>query len=482
MTLYDSLRELEGEFLVKYMQNMEPELSEEESVDATPTIGTTQEERITIEEPAGWSMSFGSSGLCLQAVTRNLFEYRTFIISISQQLIKGFGMDYLPKLWDPDAEGYHSEEDMEEELDEDEYLVKIPAVPISQLLKSMEIETAIKKDKMNDRVIQRFLQLHLPHMIQHVESREFNKENGRYDHLVTIMQQLVPLLKERQLPKEVYELCMITSYIVSIQLLAKPTTTSSEVTTPAPLPFSIWQDCINYLCLEMIELVLKRADKIPHKPVCLCLLLLAWYQVDVNKTRNDVLIDLGIRLLYEDCDVSSELKVMMIHLDMYSSIFQSRTSCAFELWSTIDRKDQFREIGSIVMLYKVIRLLYSTTQLEEERKIDVDEILTIIKEVEIQEQQGQVNMIHWVTKLLLFRPFTLINQEEQTLTKTTFLDMSLVAADRLSICLSREHMSDYWIKTSKYLIEDVGCRIKEIFIQDQQVIEQVDSILNKIML
>ncbi|CEI92357.1 hypothetical protein RMCBS344292_06618 [Rhizopus microsporus] len=173
---------------------------------------------------------------------------------------------------------------------------------------------------------------------------------------------------------------------------------------------------------------------------------------------------------------------MMIHLDMYSSIFQSRTSCAFELWSTIDRKDQFREIESIVMLYKVIRLLYSTTQLEEERKIDVDEILTIIKEVEIQEQQGQVNMIHWVTKLLLFRPFTLINQEEQTLTKTTFLDMSLVAADRLSICLSREHMSDYWIKTSKYLIEDVGCRVKEIFIQDQQVIEQVDSILNKIML
>ena len=203
MTLYDSLRELEGEFLVKYMQNMEPELSDKESVDATLTIDTTQEEHITIEEPAGWSMSFGSSGLCLQAVTRNLFEYRTFIISISQQLIKGFGIDYLPKLWDPDAEGYHSEEDMEEELDEDEYLVKIPAVPISQLLKPMEIETAIKKDKMNDRVIQRFLQLHLPHMIQHVESREFNKENGRYDHLVRIMQHLVPLLKERKLRKEV---------------------------------------------------------------------------------------------------------------------------------------------------------------------------------------------------------------------------------------------------------------------------------------
>ncbi|KAG1240685.1 hypothetical protein G6F68_017420 [Rhizopus microsporus] len=108
------------------MQNqIESEPPSDTEDDEPLLLEEEQKEEIAIKEPAGWSMSFGPSGLSLQAVTRNLNEYRQFIRSLSLQLARDFGQDCLPKQWDPDAEGYGEEAIEQDEVDEDEYLIVI---------------------------------------------------------------------------------------------------------------------------------------------------------------------------------------------------------------------------------------------------------------------------------------------------------------------------------------------------------------------
>ncbi|RCH83571.1 hypothetical protein CU098_003806, partial [Rhizopus stolonifer] len=173
LTLYDSLRELEGEFLVKYMQNMDQvvEPASDTEGEESLLVALDTHEDITIEEPAGWSMSFGPSGLCLQAVTRNLYEYRKFIQTLSQQLARDFGPDYLPKKWDPDAEGY-GEEFEQEELDEDEYLL---TVPISSLMTLLLANPSVEQYK-TCGIMPIFVEMHKTHMVQHLQLRTTTRD------------------------------------------------------------------------------------------------------------------------------------------------------------------------------------------------------------------------------------------------------------------------------------------------------------------
>lgn len=501
LTLYDSLRELEGEFLVKYMQNMDQvvEPASDTEGEESLLVALDTHEDITIEEPAGWSMSFGPSGLCLQAVTRNLYEYRKFIQTLSQQLARDFGPDYLPKKWDPDAEGY-GEEFEQEELDEDEYLL---TVPISSLMTLLLANPSVEQYK-TCGIMPIFVEMHKTHMVQHLQLRYYHLGEGQH-HLILIMLHLQPFLQSCfSSSSPLSDICIMTAYIASICLLPP----IPNVMLP-PLSDFVWKECISDLSLRLMDLILTQSDQVSSFPIILCILLLAWYQVEINKARNDVWIELALRIVYQHQEHITELIPLLIYLDAYSSIFQSRKS-VYPLEEDMNVNFQITtelQLGIILearlmkLLRKVLSLFYQVEPVDEEveeyRKIDVDEVLDLVKQVEQWENElpewakwdskdeaqeklkMHMHMIYNLLKILLFRPFTRTG-DEQTYTKTTFLDMSMISADKLSICLIYNQHEKNWTKASKNLIKDVVNRLKSMFDQDEHIVKQIELILNKI--
>ena len=92
-----------------------------------------------------------------------------------------------------------------------------------------------------------------------------------------------------------------------------------------------------------------------------------------------------------------------------------------------------------------------------------------------------------MTKILLFRPFCTNANEgqdfEQTFTKATFLDLSIAAADRLSICLSqlsKDHCRDLWFSASILMIKDVSRRAYLMFSEDREVNAKLTLIRERI--
>lgn len=502
--MYDSLRELEGEFLVRYMQNqIESEPPSDTEDDEPLLLEEEQKEEIAIKEPAGWSMSFGPSGLSLQAVTRNLNEYRQFIRSLSLQLARDFGQDCLPKQWDPDAEGYGEEAIEQDEVDEDEYLVTVQVDSIHTLfsLTDRDTSTQPEQDVTIDIIIPTFIQMHLPHMIEYLKFKykQLKKKGQQPYHLVNIMLQLEPFLPTTTTDSvdTISMISIVMGYITAIHLLPP----SPPIHLLPPLPDAIWQGCIRHVTLHLIELVLSH-ESVPY-PNMLCILLLAWYEAEMNK-RNDVWIELALRIIYQQPEQERMILPALIYLDCYSAIFQSRKlifsyDIKIDEWNGTNEEEEgiLLETKLMKLLQKVLLLFYQIEREEEGyKKIDVDEVLDLVKQIEEWENslpewvqwnndnkkdmKMYLHMIHNIIKLLLFRPFTKIS-EEQTYTKTTFLDMSMISVDKLIICLDYNKYEKNWIKASKNLIKDVVNRQRSMFDQDEQIIEQVDLILNKLV-
>lgn len=489
-----------------------------------------------IKEPAGWSMSLTANGLSIHTVTRNLNEYNEFAKVISRQIIRDFGPNYLPQLWDPDAEGYFEEDSDAEELDEDEYLVTVPVFSTSSLLFNQEKNLAIREEKTSKDVLRTLLsgtdtlisliQSHFVHMIQHLNQRysTLEKEADVSHHLVISMLQLktyLPLQSDQLDIKDepLIQICILTAYVTSITLLPP----IPNVIFP-PLTASLWRDCAEYATMLLIEFILKEGgggDNRCNYPIILCTILLAWIdaELSIHDLKADTMVHIALRILCSSNWQKEEpawqiLIATLLYLDIYSSTFRFKRPqlCGegiMKLWkAAIQIREPekwnttaFREIGIILeaklmsLLNKVIMLFYKVDDENADivvRKIDVDEVLTLVRDIELWEQElpdwakwnmnskemvvMHMHLIHNIVKILLFRPFCYTN-EEQTFTKSTFLDMSLSSADRLTYCLLNNiHSNEYWINTAIHLIKDVSNRVLNMFDKDEDIVNQLDKI------
>lgn len=590
LTLYDTLRELEGEFLVKYMQTMDEDseaaIATVEEVDhdlstamiddnetqyqqtlendATTTNQVIKKEEQVVEEPAGWSMSLTPNGLSIQAVTRNLSEFNEFAKLISRQIIRDFGSDYLPRLWDPDAEGYFEEDYSDaEELDEDEYLVTVPVFSTCSLLFNGEKKPSTTRIKVEDSkemmrtllngkdTLVSLIQSHYPHMLQHLSARykwlEEEETIHAPHHLVILMFQLrsyLPSLDKLCHEDPLSQICILTAYVVSVTLLP----TIKDLPSP-PLPMSHWGNCAEYATMLVVDLILSQGDTIPTYPVILCCILLSWIDV-IQDNKADVMIHMALRVLCGSHWQGQEpawqmLIATLLYLDTYSATFrfkkpQLRGDDVNKLWKAANQmrepakwNNSIREAGIVLesrlmyLLNKVVSLFYQvddeSTQVNV-RKIDVDEVFALVRETELWEQDlpdwakwkndGETNakqlhlkmhmhMIHNMVKILLFRPFCCktakpgVKEEkeeegqeedddiEQTFTKTTFLDMSISSADRLTSCLcslgsEEKEDDDDWTRAASNLVKDVSARVLKMFDKDEEVVNGLEKILDRL--
>ena len=595
LTLYDTLRELEGEFLVKYMQTMDEdmndtisekdedldqqfpcleldiatdyhlssnEISQIENCNKRQRLIKQESEEISTEEPSGWSMSLTPNGLSIHAVTRNLSEFNEFAKTLSRQIMCDFGSNYLPKLWDPDAEGYFEDEE-DEELAEDEYLVTVPVFSTSSLLfnvtPNLPDNIFIKQEAPSRDVMRTLLngadtlatliQSHFPHMIKHLNMRykwlEEDIACTAPHHLVILMHQLKMYLPNYASPSHmssknsVVQVCILTAYVISVTLLPPIT----NLIFP-PLPTSLWRDCAEYATMLLIDEILLRGDQVNPYPVVLCGILLAWIDAELasDEFKADTMVNISLRVLCASNWKTEEpawqiLIAALLYLDVYSATFhfrcpQLRGEGSAELWkAAIQMREpsrwdaSFRETGIVLdarlmsLLSKVVSLFYevdeerSPLQGENEvnvRKIDVDEVLTLVRDVELwehelpewakwntdlneTEQQSRIglkmhmHMIHNMVKILLFRPFSTDfhqqEESEQTLTKTTFLDLSTSSADRLSTCLCHIHeygFTGFWTRAASNLVRDVSKRVLKMFDKDQDIVNQLNIIQKRL--
>lgn len=502
LTLYDTLRELEGEFLVKYMKTMDDEPEENIEPLQQDNPSPMLDQIIESEEPAGWSMSLTPTGLSIHAVTRNLGEFNEFAKTISRQIIRDFGPGYLPKSWDPDAEGYFQEDSDTEELDEDEYLVTVPVFSTCSLLFNPEQEEFSKV-----LFTEPDIETQLPFMLKHLEMRyQSLEEQDNAHHLVILMQQLKQFLPPSKQIESISYICILTAYVVSVKEFP-----------PISPPCSIWRQCAEYARVLLMDLTLK-GDVISPFPVILCAILLGW--IDAESRANDKMIYIAIRVLcsFKEKEESWQILIgCLLYLDIYSATFRFKLpqicgEAAVEMkkprsWNK-GAELSFRETGIILegklmsLLNKVVRLFY---QVQEEiqvkvRKIDVDEVLTLVRDIELWEEElpewakwntvteerrigvkMHMHMIHNTVKILLFRPFSITSeQDDQTFTKTIFLDMSIRSADRLTSCLCHQKKDGFWIKSAHNLVLDVSKRVLHMFDNDQDIVDQLKKIQSRL--
>lgn len=494
MTLYDTLRELEGEFLVKYMQTDEDEHIGVDPVEEIPIMDPI---KIETEEPTGWSMSLTPTGLSIHAVTRNFAEFNEFAKTISRQTMRDFGPTYLPSSWDPDAEGYFQEESDTEELDEDQYLVTVPVFSTSSLLHQTKEET----DKVN--YVETEIESQIPGMLKHLLSQYESLDT--YDnahHVVILLQLLQPYLPvDSEGIDSLSRICVLTAYAIS----------TKEFSSTKELDIARWEPCAKYACVLFMEELLKGEIEWGF-PVIVCGILLGWIESETR--RNDTLILMSMRVLCGSHRKEGEgwdvLMASLIYLDVYSATFGfKRAQMNGEISEKpIGRETSFRtsvillEGKLMCLLNKVVVLFYQVEESKgETRKIDVDEVLTLVRDIEIWEQnlpewakwnaetdeirkrsKMHMHMIHNIVKILLFRPFSMTRPEdEQTFTKTVFLDMSMSAADRLGSCIIYLKKAGFWIKSAKDLILDVSDRVLRLFDNDQAIVDQLEKIQSRLI-
>jgi hypothetical protein len=516
------------------------------------------EEDAAIEEPAGWSMSLTSTGLSIQAVTRNFTEFNEFTKNIAQQLIRDFGADYLPTLWDPDAEGYF-EESEDDDLDEDEYLVTLPIFSTSSLLFNRTPNLHVLPEAPSRDVIRTLLNgtdtlctlitSHFVHMLKHLDLRYQSLDANTTStphHLVILMLQLKLYLPNYSPQTSIQsdplvQICILTAYVVSVTLLEPIPNLMSP-----PLPTSLWHNCAEYATMLLVDLLLSKGNQLPAYPVILCSVLLAWIDAELSTTefKADTLVHFALHVL---CGSQWQLEepawqiliAALLYLDIYSATFrfrrpQLRGEGSVQLWrAAVTMRDpqrwdaSFREAGIVLeaklmsLLSKVVLLFYevdedrSPHQQEHEinvRKIDVDDVLTLVRDVELWEQElphwakwstdtesnrlglkMHMHMIHNMVKILLFRPFSTeftnpqtsdsVQADEQTYTRTTFLDMSTHSADRLVSCLDSIHgygYTGFWTRAAGNLVRDVSKRVRQMFGSDEEIVNQLNAIKKRL--
>ncbi|KAI9028326.1 hypothetical protein CLU79DRAFT_561748 [Phycomyces nitens] len=488
-----------------------------------------------VEEPATWSILLTLAGLTLQTSANTISGLYEFIQEASRQLSRDFGFECLPENWDlDDTEVY--EEELGEELDEDSYLVTIPIFPIRALMVYNEKAVPVKKNSkpkaVNPDAAEKIIKANMKELLGSLEALGNNTifDTIACPQVVVLLRQIQPVISHysKRIPTvgSVYDnpilyIVICTSYAALCAFGAK--------TLPRNAP--LYTSCVRIATDLLLNIFLQKYDNDYTYLLLVSATLLAWIETDVaektpSPNAGGSLIHLCLRVL-SGCElqVSSTswltLASSLVYLDIYSAIFlqhephlggEASALVLKRLFSPVKQLSNEHEsvlLESQLMSFfrQVISLFYhSDSTYIRVKKLDVDILLTLVQDIERWEHslptwakwtnevvpalagfKAHMHMIHNMIKILLFRPFCteftspslgVLMANEQTYTRTTFLDLSTAAADRLVDCLDRLHTSDsaqYWVKAAGGIVRDVLERVQMSF-SDEETVDELRKI------
>ncbi|KAL0097860.1 hypothetical protein J3Q64DRAFT_1076808 [Phycomyces blakesleeanus] len=492
-----------------------------------------------VEEPIGWSMSLTFTGLTLQTSTKTISDLHMFVQEVSRQLSRDFGSECLPEDWDlDDIEAY--EEELDEELDEDSYLVTTPIFPITALMACTEKNILIKSNSKPKVVkLNAAESLIKANMSEILTSLEILHDNSDFDtiacpQVAILLRQLRKFIKPSSEHTTVIDSIYHNPilYVVICTAYAALCTFGIQKKTPKSVPL-LYNSCVIAATDLILTLFLQNWDNNFTYPLLVSATLLAWIETDITgrttptKTGGS-LIHISLRVLSGcEWDVSSKkwlsLASSLVYLDIYSAIFlqqgpylggDASAIILKKLFSTpihpLSNEHESVLLESQLMSFfcQVISLFYHNDSKDiRVKKLDVDILLTLVQDIERWEHslpawakwtnevapalagfKAHMHMIHNMVKILLFRPFCteftspslgVLMANEQTHTRTTFLDLSTTAADRLVYCLSKVHISEsvpYWVTAAGGLVRDVLERVQMSFDSDEETVEELRRI------
>ncbi|SAL97705.1 hypothetical protein [Absidia glauca] len=594
LDLYDSLRDLEGELLYKYLQpsssqrqqtsytaeqEQDNEALDEKIAFALKTESSTPIASVSAplllpdtphqgsqspvvsekDKPVSplphsltqpgqpppkeitWSMSYLANGVSIQTTTHTISEFVIFINKLTQDF--GNTDPSLSACWELDDQGMDpaygdSTYDDEDELDEDAYLVTVPIFDISYFLQ--QPSAATKKSPPPPPAHSPILDAStLPALLQYVYRTLNNNTDTStttnsapsgtasgppppYHHVTLLLDQLKSFLPAQDdfipdsLTDPLTSLYIFTAYLTC--------TTFYNTTTPAT-------DYYTYTKALLIDLAFQIP---PTYSVSLSILLLTWIQVKRRqKDEPDdtcLLLDLAWRMIpttfWPPTTFEAQLiGTALIYLNAFTLTFHPPTTAHLDhdvgsalrhqLLQSLPvalRNDTNRPLICMLLEsqlmwfhHQVLGLFYTTTTHKNNdaaaaaaaatptRKVDVDEVLTLVRDLEQWEQHlppwamwpatPHLHLTLNMIKILLFRPFCIeFNQSggvEQTYTKTTFLDLSLHSADRLATCLTTSPRN-CWTWAAHQMIWDVVTRVQTTFDYDPDIKVQLDALIHRI--
>jgi hypothetical protein len=562
LSLYDTLRHLEGEMLNQYMEerenNIKQEAEDEESNnmaliatgdtnDDTAEIilsntgsndGSMDEDHLFDEKSASsWSLSFTHLGLSLQAAVHNVLELENFLKDISGGIFRGFDAASTDN---SDHDSYS-----DEELDDSEYLVTIPVCRFSELVGKSLIDQNMDTEPGDEE--------------PHVTNLPFNLFHEHNDWRRRISQKYPPHVV---LLVEALESFLTTENQKSTRDLASDATTSEFAYLTAATIICASNDeganpederaLAEQYCISATNIIFENmfSDIEPDEwlPTIQAILVLGWYQFvskrRLARARQVVVFAIRVFLIYQSQGNPPsrewQIAVMsLVYLDVLSSACMSkRTLLDGDNVASISRQlliktgssnapdyiaeSLFTEFHSIRLLRQVVRTFYAIDENETKTdlvtKVDVDEVLTLVKDVEkweadlppwailvsdeelstLDDDLGAIkarcklhaHALHNMVKILLFRPFCTDfrryeNQSDdadsdakfdQTHTHTTFLDLSLESAMKIARCYRALNTDDFILVSGKALVEDVIVRVHRAFESDEDMMRSLKDL------
>ncbi|ORX55031.1 hypothetical protein DM01DRAFT_1335321 [Hesseltinella vesiculosa] len=625
--LYESLRDLEGEFLVKYLQQDQDQDSPSPSPPPTtvdtlaspppvlppqplyqPSLGESESKEVR------WSMTLLGNGMSIQTTVKTAFDLIVLMSRLNQQLFEDpdTSDDPMAREWALTTEDKDNED---EELDEDEYLVTVPLFPLSYFSLHQSLSPAPMPSAACPQPPCLSPQAILDHILlafRHDDiSRSLNDSLTSSHGLIVrlLLDQLKPSLPPKQNTPP------LAASLDSLQPLQRAVLLAAFLTCHLFLQPSVLLgpscsvDTLHQLLLQALldsvfdavqpsdrdalrlSMLLFLWCPIPASPDALSIqpatisnwLTLCWRWVlmhdppcatptisnketmvasllyldvfyhtfllpDVNTSSRDthlgVILDLAEstpnNLRYR-CRLCLTLQAQLMRfLSQVQSLFYIENDRSKDASDTLDKALIRARLQADVPLdtdgNESPRSVKAETMEDDNpvpsasvtasnvRKVDVDEVLMLVRDLEKWEQRlpdwaawpattdtsdridsaknetssptmmspmvVQLHLILNMVKVLLFRPFSTPHRHhqdsEQTHTRTTFLDLSLHAADRLSRCLTKnctsphDSLDPFWSHAAQQMTWDVVDRVKAAFDRDPEIKTQLCTLVNRL--
>lgn len=523
LNLYGTLRELERDFLQRYAQSNEQESDPllgtkrgrdglEDDAPGTEGLTEPQPKRIksepewatTLTDAGSWSMYLSDQGgLAVDAVVRTFPEMTLFLRDFSQQ-IQSDDMD-CPFDWE-------AEDQADDELDEDEYLVRIPVASIHHLLADVQKTEAprtpsdrnISDKDLKSRVLSRHdaMRAYVNAFYDQIESKNVAI------HILELARHIKSYIFEGDgKTSPMYWICLCSVYATAVTFEHQ----------------ALQGDCVEYAKRLMME-EMQHNDFDEH-PMAACIVLLSAWILGANTKILHMATRICCFNLHRDQHVREwqTIAASLLYYDTYASFFtEAHTTYGIgeaenwlESYANQLCDPQTAEPGATsavllktqasCFLRQVLKLFYvrDASMVSSFRKVDVDHVLILVRDIETwehrlphwaqwdthvdnvlcQRERFRLHLLHGITKILLYRPFCSVHNDtqqdeeepEQTHTRTTFFDMSIATAERLITCIEGTLYTE-WTVTATRLVDELFQRVRHTFGCDEDLMEQINAL------